>query len=426
MIALYDVAAHTIQHLDGTRTFHPLGHHPQAHVVSQVDNGVDEDGVTLIPLHILYEGAVDLELVHGQALEVGKGGKTGAEIIDGQAHPDGIQGAHYIHGAVHVGHHGAFGDFQHQLIRGHQPVAEQLGDLAGALCILQATGREVHRHLQVQAGLAPVVTLAQGLAQHPVGERKDQAALFRQGYEFIRRNIAIFGMIPAYQRLDAHHPPGFQAQLGLVMQLQLVLLDGGPQFRHEGQAAHAVAVLPWFVDGIAQVVFLRLVHRHVGMLEQGLGIGSVVRVHGDADTDIDIEIHTGSWDRGFQAIDDLFRAALGSAQGGVGQQDGKFVAAQTCDGVAPAQQTVHPFPHGLQQQIPAVMPEGVVDFLETIQVQDEQADGIAVAMSLFQGVGQAFEQQGTVGQAGQAIVQRPVGEGGRFGMEIPGDALGQP
>ena len=66
------------------------------------------------------------------------------------------------------------------------------------------------------------------------------------------------------------------------------------------------------------------------------------------------------------------------------------------------------------------MPEGVVDLLEPVQVQEQEAALGAGAPGLGQGVGRPAQQQGAVGQPGQLVVQRlilPVQRHGRVGVD---------
>ncbi|OIQ79070.1 hypothetical protein GALL_392120 [mine drainage metagenome] len=90
-------------------------------------------------------------------------------------------------------------------------------------------------------------------------------------------------MIPANQRFGADDFPGPHVHLGLIEQAEFVafesLLDG---FELQPMLLHSQVML-----GVEQVVavatrLLGLIHRLVGVPQQGVGIGVVQRVDGNA------------------------------------------------------------------------------------------------------------------------------------------------
>ena len=66
------------------------------------DHGLDDGHVVAIARDVLDEGAVDLELVRRQPLEVAQGGVTGAEVIDGKADAKRLELAHLADGVFCV------------------------------------------------------------------------------------------------------------------------------------------------------------------------------------------------------------------------------------------------------------------------------------------------------------------------------------
>src|SRR5262249_56577395 len=56
------------------------------------DGGAGDGGVLGGVADPAHEGLVDLQDVDGELLEVGDRGVAGAEIVDGQAHPEGADG----------------------------------------------------------------------------------------------------------------------------------------------------------------------------------------------------------------------------------------------------------------------------------------------------------------------------------------------
>ena len=92
----------------------------------------------------------------------------------------------------------------------------------------------------------------------------------------------------------------------------------------------------------------------------------------------------------------------------VGQQNRELVPAQTGDGVGDPQHTGQPRPDLAEQLIAVLVAEGVVDLLETVQVQQQQPNLCPSLSRTEQGRFQAIIEQRPVWQPGQLIVQRPV------------------
>ena len=93
----------------------------------------------------------------------------------------------------------------------------------------------------------------------------------------------------------------------------------------------------------------------------------------------------------------------------VGQQHDELVAAVPGNRVAGADFARHP-PGALDQHgIAHLMPVLVVDFLEMVEIEQQQREGIAVADVLLHRLLETVHEQETVGQAGQQVMRRQVG-----------------
>ncbi len=84
--ALNVVDAHLVENLSDLGVTHKLRYRPHAHHVADVVNRLDHGPVDGIPIDILHVGTVYLEIVHRQILEIGKGGKPVAEIVEGKGY----------------------------------------------------------------------------------------------------------------------------------------------------------------------------------------------------------------------------------------------------------------------------------------------------------------------------------------------------
>ena len=83
----------------------------------------------------------------------------------------------------------------------------------------------VHRHLPGGAvGVAPAAHLRARLAQHPIADLDDQAALLREGDELVRRHEAALRMRPAQQRLDGLDLHILERQARLIIQREFLPL----------------------------------------------------------------------------------------------------------------------------------------------------------------------------------------------------------
>ena len=100
-------------------------------------------------------------------------------------------------------------------------------------------------------------------------------------------------------------------------------------------------------------------------------------------------------------------------------QDGEFIAAQTSHDVLGPGCLAEPRGHRHEKRVADRMPERVVDRLELVEIDDEDGKtGVAEACRVLH----AFEEQRPIGEPGQRIVARHMGDL-RCGLLTPGDVL---
>ena len=157
------------------------------------------------------------------------------------------------------------------------------------------------------------------------------------------------------------------------------------------------------IDDVA--VFAALlggVHGEVGVAQQGVEL--VARFgHRDADAGADQQfVALGPDGRGEQLAD-----ALGGPDGVVDlhpvQQCGELVTAEAGDDVAAAERRAQASGDGGQGVIADGVPEGVVDELEVVQVDEQHRDGLVHDGAGDSGV-HDFAEPGTVDQPGEGVV----------------------
>ena len=71
----------------------------------------------------------------------------------------------------------------------------------------------------------------------------------------------------------------------------------------------------------------------------------------------------------FQRLQNASGNVLCCGNVGLGQQDAKFIAAQTCNGVGVTHGVEQARADFHQQAVAGVMPERIIHFLETVEVQ---------------------------------------------------------
>ena len=99
-----------------------------------------------------------------------------------------------------------------------------------------------------------------------------------------------------------------------------------------------------------------------------------------------------------------------SSAGEVGEQHRELVAAEPRGRVAGSEQAFEPAGHGAQQCVAGGVAEAVVDGLEVVQVEQQDRHREAVAAPPAQGVRDAVGEERAVGQPGELVVERLVGQ----------------
>jgi hypothetical protein len=98
------------------------------------------------------EGAVDLQYVDREAVQVGERGVAGAEVIDRQSHAEGLDAMETLEVGSGVIHGGALGQLDHPVVRLEPGFEQRLRDILYQLAVLQVTAGDVDR--QAQPGAA--------------------------------------------------------------------------------------------------------------------------------------------------------------------------------------------------------------------------------------------------------------------------------
>ena len=261
--------------------------------------------------------------------------------------------------------------------------------------------RQIHRGDDPR----PAPRVAARLLQYPGADRQDQAGLLGGGDEVDRANQAALGVVPAQQGLGATHGAGGQVDLGQEAQDELAAVQGAAQrdlglVAACGARAHALVV-----DLVhAAAALLGAVHGGVGLAQQRLGVLGALGGQRDPDA------RTHGERRAQRLGDALGHADRVPLARHVLAQHRELVAAQPRGRVARAQDARETRGDRAQELVAGGMPEGVVDRLEAIEVEEQDGDGRRMPAQPRQRLPEAVEEQRSIRQPRQVVVQNLVGQ----------------
>ena len=135
-------------------------------------------------------------------------------------------------------------------------------------------------------------------------------------------------------------------------------------------------------DVAGRARLLALVHRGLRVAEQSARIAAVLRVEADAHAGRDVELGRRDHERRRQRLLDVLHDRLGADHRRVhvaallafqvGEQQQELVASPTRDQIGLARGFAQAIRHHLQELVPVVMAEAVVDQREIVEVEDRR------------------------------------------------------
>ena len=391
--------------------------------VGQRDDGRHDGAVFRAVFQVLDEGTVDLDLFHGEALQVGQAGIAGAEIVDRQAQAHAIDLPQNLQRMLAVLHQRRLGDLEFQQRRIDARFPQHGADGRHQALVHELARRQIHRQGHgLQALALPGHALLARLAHDPFAHRHDQAVFLHDGNEAVRQHQAMAGTAPAQQHFHAMQAARGDIDDGLVKQFELLQRQRRAQaaFQVEVQGRRLVHRLREELVIIAAIA-LGVVHGRIGMAHQGVDIAAIVRIQADADRRRDVQHVAVERKGGRQRLDDL----LGHARRFVGVADARhqhdeFIAAQARHRVAGAHRAAQPGSHFLEQHVARHVAQRIVDGLETVQVDEHHGQLAPGALRGQHGPFQPVRQQRAVRQARQVVVVSHVMHA-RLGLAPLGD-----
>ena len=246
--------------------------------------------------------------------------------------------------------------------------------------------------------------------QHVVVERADQAGPLGRGDERLRRHRAALPVGPPGQGLHGDGAGVAEPHDRLVRHVDLAPVQ---RLGQPGRQAGVVEQRDQggvVVDHDAAAAALGRVHRGVGPAQQQLcrrGRAVPVR-HDQPDAgpygpDLPVERERRG-QRGAYPVGHHGRLQVAL------HEHGELVAAQPGHRVGRRRAGPQPVAHLPEQRVAGGVPERVVDHLELVQVDEQQAERAALVPVHVGGVREPVAEQGPVGQAGERVVEGLVGQ----------------
>jgi hypothetical protein len=126
-------------------------------------------------------------------------------------------------------------------------------------------------------------------------------------------------------------------------------------------------------------------------------------------------------ERMLQVVKNFPRRQLRAIDVGRRQHHGELIAAQPRHRIRRAQRIAQARGHFLQHHVTGVVSERVVDFLETVQIDQQHREALVVTMRAQDRLLQAIEKQRAVGKIGERVVVREVGNALAGQVALPPD-----
>ena len=374
--------------------------------MAERDDRPHDRGIAGVRVHRRDERAVDLDLIELEPREVRERRVAGAEVVDRDADAERAQATDDRLRLGRVGDDRALGDLQHQAIAGELPLLQEGRHVVRQRLLVEVPHRKVDRNRQPVAVGVPLLDLAERLVEHELRDRVDQPGLLGQRDEVEGRHESARRVTPADQRLDARQRARAHVHLRLVVQHELALRDRTRQLGEQRQPVGVVMVDLGRVDHAWRAGLLRRVHRDVGTLDEQIDVGPVLREERHPDARLDVERQAADLERATDRLEDprkrlIERVEIADAR----HDEPELVSAEARDGVALANRGLEASRELDEQQVAVVVPERVVDLLEAVEVDQHDAERLVLDRDRAL---DPLAEEGAVGEAGQAVVQRLV------------------
>ena len=198
---------------------------------------------------------------------------------------------------------------------------------------------------------------------------------------------------------------GAKVELRLVVEHEVALVDRLSQLLEE---AHLVPVLVEvrLVDGEGRLAGLGPVHGDIGAPDEAGAVGGVGGRHGDADAGADAGADHVQHERFLEALGEPLCDRRGVVGVPVDEHDGELVTTDADEQIGVSQRGHEPGAEQLQELVAGRVPEGVVDLLEMVEVDEQErqmAFGRRRIVAVSKEVVENTEQVAAVAEPGQVV-----------------------
>ncbi len=391
--------------------------------MAEIDHRAHDRRGLRVAAEIDDEGAVDLDLVERECLEIAQRGVAAAEIIHGDADTERLQAAQQCEAAIEILDQHALGDFELEPARCKARLDQDRMDEANHVTMHELRRRQIDRDLE---RLGPGCRLPAGLAQDPLAHLDDEAALLGDRDEFGGRDLATHRMLPARQCLESDDlalgDAVTRGPLRLEGERELTVLDRHREIlmQHATIADLLVHLRLVEADRAARLL-LGAKQRRTGIGEQRGAISAIVRedrhAGGSAGAHrpaVDLELLS-------DGLAELLRQRKARVRLLAVDDKTELVAGQARHHAA-TRGVLEPMGHLDQELVAERMAEDVVDLLEPVEVDAEHRELLAGSFAGLDHLGQRLQEGGAVRQIGEAVVIGHMRHA-RLGLPAVGDVL---
>src|SRR5882762_10911054 len=360
----------------------------------QGDDGLNDALIAGLLADVANKGPIDLQLMQRQFRQACERGVAGSEVIYRKLYAEETERVHLGDGIVDI-QHDALRDFQRQARWVDRRDGQRLLRPLHEARIVELSSADIDcKPKEARNGAAfPYLELGTGCLQHPTPDRHDQPRFLRQRNKASGEHDATLRMLPTKQHLRADRLKAL-ADLRLKVKRELILNDGRPQFvlNDNMLVQDGLHVLLEEPQGVAPRL-LGLVHGKIGMLDQ-VRRGSGVQIEIDPNAGRQVKGRRvepiGFGERRQYLFADQLRLVHGRSPLAVQplQNDRKLVASEARDGVAFAYNPAEPICHLNEHQVANIVPAGIVDRLEIVEVDQQHRSIDTTTSGVCQGMAQ--------------------------------------
>jgi hypothetical protein len=225
-------------------------------------------------------------LILSKGNEVGQRRIAGAEVVQHDAHAEGLQGRENSDGAFVVVDQYSFGDLQLQPVRIKSGFGQDRADQLDKVVLVKLDRREIDRKLQ---RFGPPRRVAACFTQDPCADRPDQAAFLGERNKDRWRHRTMRRVPPADEGFEADDG-AVDTGLRLIMDSKLAARDRSAQVLLQGTAV----TQPLVHLGIEKAhpsaaICLGTVQRRIRIGDKRCRVGAIAGKNGDADAGADAD-----------------------------------------------------------------------------------------------------------------------------------------